>query len=571
MAAVGSGKRAPRTFAQSFLFTAGVLAVAVGFSGLYALNTFIFTAPSAAPAPTYQAAPADYTTADRGDRLNFALLGTPPNLVPFLAGETNASTLAGNVYQSLITYDANLNLIPQAAARWHVSPDGLQITFTLKQGLTFTDGQPLSSADVSATFHAITNPQTRTPYADDFLRVKHFSTPDAHTVKVTYAEPFAPALASWAGLPILPAHIVDQTPDFNQTSLKTQPLGSGPYALVQARRGQDYLFQAHVSSSQAPRIGQLYYRILPDTSAQWLALKAGELDMATIPPLAYSRLISASWFTQQYTAYRYLSSSYTYLGFNLKNPLFADRRVRQALSYAVDRQGLINAVLFGQGEPLASIFKPGTWASHPTLQPTPYDAAKAAELLDTAGWRMGPQGVRMKDGQPLAFTLTTNQGNEDRLKTAQILQAMFARVGVKMEIRVQEWSSLLTTVLKPRAFEAILMGWSLPAEPDPFDVWHSSKQGPDDFNIVGFASPAADAAIEASRRTFVQAERAKHLYALQEILAEEQPYLWLFAPYALVAVHQRVQNITPAPAGIGYNQPLWWVPQAWHLRPALQP
>ena len=519
----------------------------------------------------YTLAPANFTTDDRGDRLNYALLGMPANLVPFLAGEVNASTLAGNVYQSLLTYDAELNLVPQLAERWTVENNGLTLTFTLKEGLTFSDGSALTAADVSATFHAITNPTTRTPYADDYLRVKQFETPDRRTIRVTYAEAFAPALASWAGLPIMPAKVIAETPDFNETRLKTEPLGSGSYVLANVRRGQDYLFTANPRSTEVPRIGQLYYRIMPDQNAQWLALKAGELDMADLPPLAYARLIDKPWFTESYTAYRYLSSAYTYMGFNLKNPLFADKRVRQALSYAVDRQGLINAVLFGQGEPLASIFKPGTWAADPGLMPYPYNVAKAKALFAEAGWLPGPDGVLVKDGRRFAFTLTTNQGNENRLKTAQVMQAMFAAVGVEMQIRVQEWSSLLTTVLKPRAFDAILMGWTLPAEPDPYDVWHSSKVGPDDFNIVGFSNPEADAAIVASRRTFDQAERQKHLFKLQEILAEEQPYLWLFAPYALVAVHKRVQEVKPAPAGLGYNSWEWWVPKGWHLRPALQP
>jgi peptide/nickel transport system substrate-binding protein len=526
------------------------------------------------PAPTPQNAddtqpPAAFTAADSGDRLNCALLGTPPSLVPFLAGDTSAATLAGNVYQSLITYDGNLNLVPELAEKWHISPNGLTLTFTLKKGLTFTDGTPLTSRDVSATFHAIINPTTRTPYAEDYKRVAQFSTPDTYTVKVRYAEAFAPALSSWAGLPILPAHIIAKTPDFNQTSLKETPLGSGPYRLATTRRGQDYLFTANAQSSDTPRISELYYRIIPDQNAQWLALKAGELDMAEIPPLAYSRLLDAPWFKQNYNAYRYLSSSYTYLGFNLQNPMFADKRVRQALSHAINREGLINAVLFGQGEPIASIFKPGTWASHPTLQPVAFDKTRANALLDAAGWKREGTGLRTKNGQPFVFTVVTNQGNETRLKTAQVMQAMLAEVGIKMEIRVQEWSSFLTTVLKPRAFDAILMGWSLPAEPDPFDIWHSSKQGPDDFNIIGFNNAEADKAIEASRRTFNQAERQKHLFALQDILAEEQPYLWLYAPYALVAVHKRVQGITPAPAGIGYNSTEWWVPKLWHLRPAL--
>ncbi|MFO0500110.1 MAG: ABC transporter substrate-binding protein, partial [Pseudomonadota bacterium] len=135
------------------------------------------------PAPTPQNAddtqpPAAFTAADSGDRLNCALLGTPPSLVPFLAGDTSAATLAGNVYQSLITYDGNLNLVPELAEKWHISPNGLTLTFTLKKGLTFTDGTPLTSRDVSATFHAIINPTTRTPYAEDYKRVAQFSTPD---------------------------------------------------------------------------------------------------------------------------------------------------------------------------------------------------------------------------------------------------------------------------------------------------------------------------------------------------------------------------------------------------------
>jgi len=506
-----------------------------------------------------------------GDRLNLALLGNPPNLVPFLAGEANASTIAGNLYHALLTYDANLNLVPQLAQKVQASGDGKTLTFTLRPGLTFSDGTPLTSADVSATFHAITNPATQTPYADDYLRVARFETPTPRTVRVTYAHPFAPALSSWAGLPVMPARVIAQTANFNQTSLKTQPLGSGPYTLARWRPGQDFLLTANPASFEKAPISQLYYRILPDQSTQWLELKAGNLDLADLTPLAYTRLVGAPWFQRQYTTYRYLGSAYTYVGFNLNDPLFADRRVRQALSYAVDRQGLINAVLFGQGEPLASIFKPGTWAYNTALQPYPFNPARARALLAAAGWRPGAGGILRKNGRPFRFTLTTNQGNEARLKTAQILQKFFADVGVDMQIRVQEWSTFLTNTIRQRQFQAVLLGWTLPAEPDPYDVWHSSKTKPEEFNIIGFANAEADRAILASRQTLDQAERKKHLDRLQAILAEEQPYLWLYAPYALVAVHRRVVGVAPAPAGIGYNSVGWYVPQAWQLRPALTP
>lgn len=521
-----------------------------------------------APQQSYTTPPSGPAT---GGRLNLALLGNPPNLVPFLAGDAGASTIAGSIYHSLLTYDGKLNLIPQLAEKYEVSNGGKTITFTLKQGVVFSNGTPLTSADVSATFHTIINPNTKTPYADDYLRVARFETPTPRTVRVTYAEAFAPALASWAGLPILSAKAIAASSDFNQTALREKPLGTGPYTLTRWRRGQDLLLTASPNTWEKPYISQLYYRIIPDQSTQWLELKAGNLDMLDLTPLAYTRLINKPWFTNNYATYRYLGSAYTYLGFNLKKPMFADKRTRQAMSYAVDRQGLINAVLFGQGKAIASIFKPGTWANDANLKPYPYNPQKARQLLAEAGWKPGPNGILQKNGQRFHFVLTTNQGNESRLKTAQILQKFFADVGIEMEIRVQEWSTFLTNTVNPRNFDAVMLGWTLPAEPDPYDVWHSSKTGPSEFNIVGFKNAQADAAIVASRHTFNQAERKKQLSRLQEILSDEQPYLWLYAPYALVAVHKRVQGVVPAPAGIGYNSVEWYIPRPWQLRPQLQP
>lgn len=516
----------------------------------------------------------DYTQipgpAVEGDRLNMAMLGNPPSLVPYLAGDSGASTIAGSIYHALLTYDKDLNLVPQLAEKFEVTNGGKTIVFNLRKDAVFSDGKPLTSLDVSATFHAIINPDTKTPYADDYLRVAKFETPDSHTVRVTYKEAFAPALSSWAGLMVMPAHIISQSKSFNDTSLKQKPLGTGPYTLTSWRPGQDIVLTASKNTWEKPLISQLYYRIIPDQSTQWLELKAGNLDMLDLQPLAFTRLIDEPWFTKQYKTYRYLSSAYTYMGFNLKKPLFQSKKTRQALSYAVDRQGIINAVLFGQGEPIASIVKPGTWAYNTQLEPYPYNPTKAKQLLAEDGWKPGPDGILVKNGQRFTFTLVTNQGNESRMKTAQILQKFFADVGVDMQILVQEWSTFLTNTINPRAFDAVMLGWTLPAEPDPYDVWHSSKTKPEEFNIVSFKNAEADAAIVASRHTFNQAERKKHLDKLQEILADEQPYLWLYAPYALLAVHQRVVGIEPAPAGIGYNSTEWYVPKNWQLRAALQ-
>lgn len=522
----------------------------------------------------------DYTTPpaptaeDTSDRLNLALLGDATGLVPFLAGEASASELAGHIYNSLLTYDKDLNLVCEICVKYYILDNGKTILFTLKDGIRFSDGSPLTSADVLATYKAITNPATRTPYAGDYLLVTHASAPTPSTFRVSYAQPFVPALASWAGLTILPKKVLDETPDdINSTPLKTTPLGSGPYQLVRWRRGQDVLLQTNPHSWQHPQIGQYYYRIIPDDDTQFMELKAGNLDIAGLKPLAYNRLTEAPWFTASYRKLRYLSNGYTYMGFNLNHPLFADKSVRQALSYAIDRQGIINAVLFGQGLPMAGVFKPGTWAYNESLTPYPYNPQKARALLDAAGWRdTDGDGIRDKNGTPFRFTVVTNQGNDARLKTAQIMQAFFRDVGVDMAIRVQEWSTFVSRTINQRDFDAILLGWSLSAEPDPYDIWHSSKTKPEEFNIVGFANPRADQLMDKARYEFNQGKRKQYLDEFQSILHEEQPYLWLYAPYSLLAVHKRIVGISPTEAaGIGYNQPEWVIPHAWHLRPALKP
>ena len=539
---------------------------------LLALLALAACKPSApAPHADYSRIPSP-TVLDSGDRIDQAMLGDASNLVPFLSGDSASGEISSYLYNALLSYDANLNLRGELAEKWTIGDGGKSITFTLKPGLRFSDGSPLTSADVLATFRAITDPDTKTAYAGDYLLVTAAEAPDSRTFVVHYAEPFVPALSSWAGLSILPAREIAKTKSINDTALKEHPVGSGPYMLAKWRRGQDILLTANPHSFQHPTIAQYHYRIIPDDDTQFMELKAGNLDLAGLKPLAYNRLTDKPWFTSSYIKLRYLSNGYTYMGFNLKNPLFADKRVRQALSYAIDRQGLINAVLFGQGLPLEGVFKPGTWAYNGKLAPFPYTPEKARQLLAEAGWRdTDGDGILDKNGTPFRFAVTTNQGNDARLKSAQVMQKFFRDVGVQMDIRVQEWSTFVGTTIRNRDFEAILLGWSLSAEPDPYDIWHSSKTKPDEFNIIGFSNPEADKLMDLARHEFNQPRRKEYLDRFQEILHDEQPYLWLYAPYSLLAVHKRVVGIAPAPAGIGYNQPDWYVPAAWHLRPTLQP
>jgi peptide/nickel transport system substrate-binding protein len=294
----------------------------------------------------------------------------------------------------------------------------------------------------------------------------------------------------------------------------------------------------------------------------FLELKSGGIDQMALTPLQYSKQTDTEEFRKNFRRYRYLTFIYTYLGFRLDHPFFKDRRVRQAIAHAINKQELIDGVLFGLGQEVTGPYKPGHWVYNPEVRKYPHDPAKAKTLLAEAGWKPGGDGTMEKDGRKFAFTVLTNAGNESRSKTAAIIQQQLAAVGIKMEIRTLEWAAFINEFVKKRKFDALILGWATGPEPDQFDIWSSTKMGPDELNHVGFANAEADRLLEEGRRTFDMEKRRKAYFRIQEILAEEQPYVFLYAPEALPVFHKRFRGIEPAPAGIGYNFIQWYVPKA---------
>ena len=305
----------------------------------------------------------------------------------------------------------------------------------------------------------------------------------------------------------------------------------------------------------------MVYRIIPDQSTMFLELQSKGLDYMGLTPLQYSDQTDTPAFRRNFNKYRYLSFGYTYLGYNLRRPMFQDKRVRQALTHAINKQELIDGVLLGLGQAATGPYKPDTWPYNPDVPTFAYDPDKARALLEEAGWvDSDNDGVRDKDGQPLAFTIVTNQGNEQRIRTGEIIQRRFREVGADVKLRVIEWASFLKEFINPGNFDATILGWSVSLDPDVYNVWHSSKTRPGELNFVHFKNDEADDLLERGRRTYDQAERKRIYDRLQVILAEEQPYTWLYVPDSLPVVASRFRGIEPAPAGIMYNFHKWWVP-----------
>ena len=295
----------------------------------------------------------------------------------------------------------------------------------------------------------------------------------------------------------------------------------------------------------------------------FLELKKGGIDWMGLSPLQYSRQTETDFFKKNFQKYRFPSFSYTYLGYNLKDEKFKDKRVRQALSYAINRQEIIDGVLMGLGRESTGPYLSDMWVYDDNVKKYPYDTAKAKELLSQAGWKDSDNdGILDRNGKKFEFTIITNQGNLMRARTGEIIQKNLKDIGINVKLRIIEWAAFLKNFINKKEFEAVILGWSVPRDPDLYDVWHSSKTGPEELNFVSYSNPEVDDLLEKGRSVFDQEERKKYYSRIQEILAEDQPYTFLYVPDALPVLDARFKNIKPAPAGITYNFIRWFAPQS---------
>ncbi len=503
--------------------------------------------------------------AESGGTLVDAMAGEPSGLIPMIAGESAASAIAGRIFNSLLRYDRNLELEGELTKSWQISPDQRTITFRLKPGLKWADGAPLTSDDVLFTWQLVTDDKTRTPYGADYKLVTKAETPDAQTFRVSYARPYAPALDSWAGLQILPKHLL-KAQDINNTPFSRKPVGSHYYQLESWNNGERISLVRNPNATQGqPRIDRLISRFIPDPASQFLELMADNIDVMNLNPIQYARIVPARpEMTKKVALYKELGNGYTYLGFNLKRAPFDDVRVRQAINYAIDKQELIAGVLLGLGEPVAAPYKPGTRWVNPQLKPYAYDPEKAKQLLKAAGFEdHDGDGILDRNGKPLAFEILTNQ-NKQREMSAVLIQRRLKDIGIDASIRVLEWASFLGRYIKPGDFDVVVLGWSLSLDPDQYSIWHSSQNKPGQFNFINYNNPQVDKLLEQGRLELNPNKRMKIYHEFSRILLEDSPIVYLYEGYGLPAIHKRVRGIdNPAPpAGIGWNSQDWYLPSA---------
>jgi peptide/nickel transport system substrate-binding protein len=487
-------------------------------------------------------------------------IGDARRLNPVIANDSASGTINDQVFNGLVKYDKDIKLIGDLAERWDVSNNGKTITFHLRKNVKWHDGVEFTADDCLFTYQKFMDPKVATPYSSSYMDVSKAEVVDKYTFRVTYKEPFSPALESWS-MGIIPKHLLDGK-DINTDAFNRHPIGTGPYKFKEWIAGQKIVLEANDDYFEGrPNIDQFLYRVIPDSSTMFQELLSGGVDMMGLTPLQYLRKSETRRIKENYRKFRYPANAYTYMGYNLTNLLFQDVKVRQALSYAINRQSIIDGLLLGLGKPCTGPFSYVSWAYNPMAKSYNYDPELTKKILAEEGWKdQNSDGILEKNGKPFRFTILTNQGNTERIRAAEIIQQNLKSVGIDVSIRVMEWQAFLEQIDK-RSFEVIILGWGMGRDPDLYDIWHSSKTKKGEYNFIGYKNSEVDRLLVDGRRTFDIEKRKKIYYRIHEILAEEQPYAFLYVPDALPIAHKRFKGIEPAPLGIFYNFIKWHVPK----------
>jgi peptide/nickel transport system substrate-binding protein len=502
-----------------------------------------------------------------GDTFIQASIGDISGLIPSLTADASSNEVGSLIYDGLVRYDKDLNLTGALADSWTFSEDCRELTFKLRRDVKWQDGHPFTSADVLFTYQTMVNPKTPAPFKEGYLLVKDVEAVDPYTVRIRYAHPYARALDTWSDY-VLPKHLLEDYAaegKLRESPQNRNPVGTGPYRFQEWQTGEKVVLVANPDYyAGRPYISRVVYRVIPSQATIFLELKARGVDyVRTLTAFQYARQTDYPAFRKAFNKFRYPSAYYTFLGFNLKDPRFADLRVRRAFAHAIDKRELIEGVVLGLAREAYGPIRPGTWAYTDDVPRYAFDPARARRLLAEAGWkdRDGDGIVENENGKPFAFTLLTNQGNDERRKIGEIIQQRLKDVGVKVDIQVIEWAAFIKEYVRPRRFDAVILGLGTGVDPDQYVVWHSSQTGPDRMNLTSFSNPEVDRLLEIGRATCDRRDRVRYYHRIQEILAEDLPMLFLYFKDELPVVASRFHGIKVAPAGILYNFDKWYVPR----------
>jgi len=447
-----------------------------------------------------------------------------------------------------------------------------EVLFKLRTDVRWHDGAPFTSKDAVFTYNAIMNEAVASPRKPDFDTILHVEAPSPSQFRVTYRKPYSPALNSWM-MSLLPAHILEgKSVDWWTENFDRKPIGTGPFMFDQWRtnefirvvRNPDYFHKP------SPWLDAVVYRALGDQLAMRLAFETKQVDFWSVDPWAVKGFEG----DRRFMLFSQPGNMYTYVGWNLRRPLFQDERVRRALAHAVNVPEMVKYIIYGHGEQSTGIFAPQMWFFNPNIKPLDYDPEKAKALLAEAGWVPGPDGILQKDGKRFSFKLISNNGNEIRRDIATLVQDDLKSIGIEVKIELYEWAVFLKNFVNKGDFDAMVLGWSLGLDFDQYQIWHSSQNNPEQLNVVSYNNPKVDQLLHEVRQEYNRDTIIRMAGEMQSIIYQDQPYLFLYVPESTSIMWNDSYRIRrPGPDGTWVDTPVemtkagWSYYMDWFYRP----
>ncbi|MFK2825367.1 ABC transporter substrate-binding protein [Bacillus sp. B190/17] len=439
------------------------------------------------------------------------------------------------IFRGLTKPTETNEVAPDLAKAWDISPDHLIYTFTLRDDAKWEDGQPVTAEDVKFTLDKVRDPQTNTPIAGEFSEIKLVEVLKENEVKITLSNPFPPLLDKLK-IGILPKHLL-QNEDINTTDFNQHPVGNGPFKLKEWDRDHTItLVRNDNYYGTKPKLEEVVFTPIPDPNTRALQLKTGEIDLALMEPNQMKSVKK----DEKFVVHTIPTADYRAVMYNFRQPLFKDAKVRQAMSFAIDREAIVKGMLFGKGEAAYGPLQK-SWANAPQRERYAYHPEKAKALLEEAGWKKGSDGVLVKDGKRFEFELVSPITDPVRVSLANIVAQQMKPLGISVIPKPLDWNAI-----KIDEVDAFLIGWGSEFDPDDhtYRIFHSSQIGDGLYNMGAYRNAKIDELLTQARTADDQ-EKRKELYGqFQQELALDPSFNFLVYLDALYGVNKKVSGIS---------------------------
>jgi peptide/nickel transport system substrate-binding protein len=466
------------------------------------------------------------------------------------------------LFTPLIQYGDDLEPQPWLAESWDLQED--HVVFRLRNDVFWHDGQPVTAEDVHFTYRMATDEATASLLNSAYLTmVRSATVVDPHTIRFDFVAPHSQPLEAFWWAPV-PSHLLQGVApaQLAQADYNRQPVGSGPFRFVRWDAGQSVTVEANPDFPEGlggrPYLDRIVFRVVPEATTRLTELMTGAIDLNyTVLPDEVRQLEGQ----RGVEVLNYSGREFLYVGWNNEREPFRDPAVRRALAMAIDRQQIIDALMFGYGQPSAGMIPP--WSPmHPEAEPLPYDPEGARRLLAEAGWTDARgTGVLERDGQPLRFTIMSSE-NRLRQDITTVLQQQFRQIGADVQVRALEFQTMLAQH-RQRDYDAVLSGWSLDnfrVDPTPlFSCEEAAK--PESANRAGYCNPQADQYMMAGIRETDEGRAARIWDDFTQVLLQDQPITFLVWSEDLAGRAARLQGVEMDARGRLRSAQRWWIPE----------